>query len=442
MRLPAPPPDFLTLFQSLTQMPNRLIAVTGKVAGPLVSGKYLPWDKIRFHPRPGDLTAEEWWFGIKLHRRGTPIPLVDRAADHFSYNLADPLSKYLHEIDLMTGGIIRMPEEVANAETRDSYVARSLVEEAFTSSQLEGAAKTRAIAKELVRKERSPQDRGERMILNNYRAMRRIIEIKEEPLSRELVFEIHRIVTEGALDDPSGAGRFRRGHEPCVVGDGEGTIFHEPPVAGQLEARMAQLCDFANSTAESPYIHPAIRSMILHFWLAYDHPFLDGNGRTARALFYWSMLHHDYWLFKFISISGVILKSSTAYGEAFLHSETDENDLTYFLLYHADIVRRSIEELKAYIGRRSDELRLLQAKLRGMDSLKPRQRDLMSHAIRHAEARYTVESHQASHNVSRQTSNNDLLELERKGLLRRIRDGRQHYFRPSVDLERKLGKPG
>ena len=56
------------------------------------------------------------------------------------------------------------------------------------------------------------------------------------------------------------------------------------------------------------FIHPMIRSIILHFWLAYDHPFVDGNGRTARALFYWSMLRHGYWLFEFISISQIILK--------------------------------------------------------------------------------------------------------------------------------------
>jgi len=53
---------------------------------------------------------------------------------------------------------------------------------------------------------------------------------------------------------------------------------------------MEAMCAFVNGRDTEPFIHPAIRAMILHFWLAYDHPFVDGNGRTARALFYWAML--------------------------------------------------------------------------------------------------------------------------------------------------------
>ena len=165
---------------------------------------------------------------------------------------------------------------------------------------------------------------------------------------------------------------------------------------------------------------------------------MDGNGRTARALFYWSMLRHGYWLFEFISISHAIIKSSIAYGRAYLHSESDGNDLTYFLIYHASIVRKAINELKLYIERRSGELKRLEIDLRGLQDLGYRQKELLGHAIRHPGDHYTVESHRASHNVSRQTANNDLLELERKGLLRRIRAGRENYFVAAQNLENQL----
>ena len=75
-------------------------------------------------------------------------------------------------------------------------------------------------------------------------------------------------------------------------------ILHEPPSADQLPKRVETMCAFANEQLKSGFIHPVIRSILLHFWLAYDHPFVDGNGRTARALFYWSMLRHKYWLFE------------------------------------------------------------------------------------------------------------------------------------------------
>ena len=111
-------------------------------------------------------------------------------------------------------------------------------------------------------------------------------------------------------------------------------IFHDPPPAEQLDERMAAMCDFANGKIPNHFIHPVVRAIILHFWLAYDHPFVDGNGRTARALFYWLMLRNNYWLFEFISISQIIRKAPIKYGRAFLYTETDDNDLTYFILYH------------------------------------------------------------------------------------------------------------
>src|SRR5262249_42376159 len=157
------------------------------------------------------------------------------------------------------------------------------------------------------------------------------------------------MVTERALDKPDGAGRFRRMDEDIRIIDDEDVAYHTPPAADELDARMSAMCDFANCAEPRPYIHPAIRSMILHFWLAYDHPFIDGNGRTARALFYWSMLHHGYWLFEYISISDIIRRTYSQYGRAFLYSETDNSDMTYFLAYHSKIIHKSVNMLYDYL---------------------------------------------------------------------------------------------
>ncbi len=178
--------------------------------------------------------------------------------------------------------------------------------------------------------------------------------------------------------------------------------------------------------------------MILHFWLAYDHPFIDGNGRTARALFYWSMLKHGFWMFEFISISHAIVKSPIAYGMSFMYCETDYNDLTYFIMYHSAIVRKAISELNTYIGDRSLKLKQLESELRGMVRFNYRQRELIGHAVRHPGRYYTIESHRASHNVSRQTASNDLMELEEKKLFRKSRDGRAFTFIATENMEQIL----
>ena len=291
-----------------------------------VSGKYLHWDKLRFYQPPDALTLEQWWFVIRVKRlaQAKRIGLRDKVGKDFSYSLADPLPELLHRADSDARGILQVPEPITNPETKKRYLIRSLMEEAITSSQLEGAQTSHKVAKEMIRQGRKPRDRGERMILNNYGAMRHILEVKGLDLSRELVFEIHRIVTEETLDDPTAAGRFRKADETVVVDDPYGQVLHDPPAADELHARMEAMCAFANGDHPGGFIHPVLRSIILHFWLAYDHPFLDGNGRTARALFYWSMLRHGYWLFEFIPISRIILRAPSKYGLAYLYTETDE----------------------------------------------------------------------------------------------------------------------
>ncbi len=172
--------------------------------------------------------------------------------------------------------------------------------------------------------------------------------------------------------------------------------------------------------------------------MAYDHPFVDGNGRTAWALFYWLMLRHRYWIFEFLSISQIIVKAPAKYARAFLYTETDDNDLTYFILYHTDVLRRAIKVLYEYIERKTKDLRDIENRLRAIATLNHRQRALMSHALRHPNYRYTFRSHQISHNVVYQTSRLDLLDLEKRGLMTSNKIGKTWYFTPIEDLEKKL----
>src|SRR5205807_4829119 len=158
---------------------------------------------------------------------------------------------------------------------------------------------------------------------------------------------------EKTLDDPSAAGRFRKPAEKIFLGTADGEVFHDPPHSEELPKRLRLMCDFANEETPDYFIHPVIRAIILHFWLAYDHPFVDGNGRTARALFYWSMLRSRYWLFEFISISNILRKAPIKYGRSFLYTETDDNDLTYFIVAQTKVIRRAIDELHAYIDRKT-----------------------------------------------------------------------------------------
>lgn len=440
MRMPQSPPD---RYHLMLQLGHRLPALLAMVSGPSHNGQYLHWDKLRRLDPPPDLSHEEWWLALKFQRLGLQkeIPLQATNGRRFSFLLPDPIPERLHRIDLGAGGLIGMDEQITNPATRDRYVINSLMEEAITSSQIEGAVTTRPIAREMIRSGRTPRDRSEQMILNNFRTMRFIQTQKDQALTPEFVCELQRRVMEDTLDDPSAAGRFRHARERVDIADMYGEVFHRPPPADELPVRMQEMCRFANGESPSTFIHPVIRSIILHFWLGYDHPFVDGNGRCARALFYWSMLRHGYWLCEHISISHVIRKAPGKYYRAFLYTETDDNDLTYFLLYHVELIQQALEELHEYIRRKMQEVRDLEHELRSLERLNHRQKALISHAMRHPDARYSVQSHQLSHNVVYETARNDLLELSRLGLLKSRKVGKAWQFTPVTDLKQKLREP-
>ena len=405
-----------------------------------VPDDYRHWDELKHRAPPEGMNREEWWCALKIRRLAGMkiVPLHDRKGEPFRFSIPDTIARQLHEIDLGAGGRIGLPEPVTNPDTRDQYLIRSLMDEAITSSQLEGAVTTREVAKEMLRSGRDPRDKSEQMILNNYRTMRRIREIRSQRMTPELIFELHRMVTDNTLNNPDAAGRLRRNDELITVEDDSGEIMHLPPAADGLAERMAAMCAFANGEPAEPFIHPAIRAMILHFWLAYDHPFVDGNGRTARALFYWAMLHADYWLFEYVSISDVLRRAPVKYYRAFLHTETDDNDLTYFLLHQSDVIRKAIDKLHEYISRKTKEVRESERMLRNWRHLNHRQQALIGHAIRHTGAAYTVEGHQRSHDSAYDTARKDLLGLVEEGLLEQRKSGRKMVFYPSPGLEQSI----
>lgn len=409
-------------------------------------GKYLHWDKLRHLKPPSELNHEEWWLCVKIARASLyrELPLKDATGRPFRFTMPDIVQEKIHKIDRKAGGRIEIPEPIATPETRDRYLFSSLVEEAITSSQLEGASTTRQVAADMIRSGSKPKNTSEQMIFNNYRAMRSIGSLGQEALTPQTVLGLHALLTTDTLADPAAAGRLQGVDElrVAVIDNASQRVLHSPPPASQLPDRLVQMCAFANDlNSAQGYVHPLIRAIILHFWLAYDYPFLDGNGRTARALFYWAMLAQDYWLMEFVSISRILKLAPAQYGESFLQSETDDNDLTYFIIHQLDVIARAIDDLEKYLHVKVEQTRAVQTLLTQYCGLNHRQIALLGHAIQHPGAEYSISSHRNSHNVAYATARSDLFSLADKELLIKRQLGKKVFtFLSPPNLEARLRK--
>lgn len=438
-RLPDQAPTLEELF-ARADLNTTLPLILRAGVGPTVNGEYRHWEDVRRSTPPEGLSREEWWLGIKWARSPLrrSIPLSSSSGTPFHYSLPDPVLELLSWIDQHAAGEILVSETISDPGQRQRYLVNSLMEESITSSQLEGASATRKAAKDMIRSGRQPRDKGERMILNNFRAMSSLRDSADQPLTPGNLFALHRVLTEGTLDDTTAAGRPQRPDEQRVhVEDSSGTIVHRPPPAEQLDARIQLMCDFANAERPDGFMHPVVKAILLHLWLAYDHPFEDGNGRTARALFYREMLRRGFWLFEYISVSRLLLMAPAKYRRSFLQTETDEFDATYFLIFQLQVVKRAIQELHVYLQAKMAEMRETLSLLR-RTSLNHRQVALLTHALRHHDAEYTYRSHARSHNVVIQSARTDILDLERRGFLVRRIVGNRYFFYPAANLATSL----
>lgn len=315
-----------------------------------IEKEYLYWDKIKYL---GDKTlpSKVLWQVVKFSRLSY-ANFVRFGNYQFVFKTTNYIQQLLHEFDMNFRGTISGSTTISE-KNKQYYLLSSIMEEAIASSQMEGANTTRKVAKEMLRKQIKPKDKSQQMIYNNYNTIRFLAEQKDKDLTPELLLEIHKRITEKTSDNPEDEGSFRKDNNIYVANGITGEVAHEPPSFKQIPIVIDRLCNFANSDAF--FIHPIIKAIIIHFMISFLHPFVDGNGRTARSLFYWYMLKKGYWMTEFLSISRIIYKKKRQYEKAFLYTEHDDYDLGYFIQYNMNVLKEAFEELKIYLERKSAE---------------------------------------------------------------------------------------
>lgn len=326
-------------------------------------GRYLPFDELRFRI-PRDLDPTLVWSVVKQARQRQLNPVItlgDRAVPGMLL-LTPAMQIAMSEADRHTStAALEWLSAQIGEQRQIQYLLNDLSEdEAISSSQLEGAATTTRVAKDLLKRQLGPRSPDEKMIVGNFRMMHFAWNHRDKPLSIELITDMHRIGVEGIDDEKYQPGIFRA-DDTVVVADADGNVVHTPPPAEGLERRLESLVQWANANhhdiESSQYLHPLIKAVLLHFAIGYEHPFRDGNGRVARSLLYWYLFKQDFAAFRYIAISTLLKAAPIQYGKSYLYSETDQLDLTYFVDYQCRIITRAIGEFKKACQRAMDSIR-------------------------------------------------------------------------------------
>jgi Fic family protein len=400
-----------------------------------INSKYLYWDNVKYKA-PAGVDPATLWYAVKI-KRNSMAKRVILGKSTFSFSVTGKMQELLHLLDFNLGGTLGT-QGIIPEKDKKFYLVNSIMEEAIASSQMEGASTTRKVAKDMLRKQLKPQNRGQQMIYNNYATIRYLVDNQSQNFSVELLKEIQRLITHKTLVNAEYEGRFRTTDDIMVMDNITGEIAHTPPAHKEIEDWIAQLSDFINNDNEKFFIHPIIKGIIIHFMIAYIHPFVDGNGRTARSLFYWYMIKKGYWLTEYLSISRIIHRSKKKYETAFLYTENDENDLSYFIQYNLEAMYKAFEELKLYLERKIREQSDL-LYFKEIPKINERQAQILKILTEKPKSIFTAKELISLFNVSVKTTRNDLQQLVSLGFMREINiNQRQLGYIKAENFEEKI----
>lgn len=416
-------------------------SATFRILQEKANAEYMSWDEFRkksWAPKE----SEAYWTLIKIFRQGAlkKVAITDKDGAHYGY-ASSRHSQSLHEVDLEFGGNLLGVRDFSEGD-RVQIIRQNLIEESIASSKLEGANTSRETARKMLREGRRPRDRSERMIVNNHVAMSWIeAKGKNQKLSIDMLLDLHRMVVDGTLMDESLEGRLRntfnsKGNKLVIKPWDDQTIAYVTPDREFVEAQLPHLLAFANDEDNAAFIHPLLKAIMLHFWIGLLHPFEDGNGRLARILFYWYMLRRGYWAFSYLSLSEHIVKSPSGYSLAYVNTEQDDYDLNYFIQYNIEklqLARKKLQEFLAQQLRNNRERMKLEQSGLGLNE---RQTRLLQKLNVGELSQTSVAAQQITYpDLSYLTAIKDLRALVKTGFLRKVKNGRNIIYLPTVKVQ-------
>ncbi len=220
-----------------------------------------------------------------------------------------------------------MPALQQDTRTRTVHASTAIEGNPLTLEQVRAVAEGRDLA--------ASDPRSRREVVNYFAGLRHVEKhAAKKNLRHEDLFRLHRILA-GAVMDQGEAGRYRT----IAVRVGS----YRPPAPEDVSGLMFELLDWWNRRA--PGLSPVLSSAILHYRFEAIHPFADGNGRTGRALALWELYRRGFDTHHIFAVDEYYREDRPRYYAALAAVRHQGEDLTGWLEYCAEGLRRTLERV-------------------------------------------------------------------------------------------------
>lgn len=237
----------------------------------------------------------------------------------------------------------------------------AIIHSAHSSTSIEGNRLSLKQVSELARgREITATRRDKQEVLNYLNVLKNIKNlVKNNFITERDILNIHHMVTKKTLDNLADSGVYRNRYV-VVANRFTGEVFFRPPQNLEVPGLVKDLLEWINSK-ESKEFNPVIESGVVHYELVRIHPFVDGNGRTARVLAALILYLRGFDTNQFFCLDDYYDSDRPSYYKALQSVKPDTLDLTNWLEYFTEGVNISTEAVKERIVRLSSK-RLRKAK--------------------------------------------------------------------------------
>lgn len=303
----------------------------------------------------------------------------------------------------------------------------AMLRSAHASTSIEGNPLSLEQVTELARgREVMATRRAKREVLNYLEVLEDIEGyLFDGAITEDSVLKLHAAVSREVLDDPRNEGRYRE-VQVYVGNAATGEVVFMPPPPEEVESLMGDLVEWLASDAAAT-LNPVLVAGIAHYEFVRIHPFVDGNGRTARALATLVLVTRDFDIKRFFVLDDYYDSDRPSYYKALNDVDQDTLDLTGWLDYFTSGVLVAIARVKERVLHLSLDRR--KRRQHGQLALTNRQIEILEAAIR--DGRITSGDIARRYNISPQAARKELRKMAEMDILKRKGEGRASHYVPS-----------